>query len=410
MPTTVNYGEDAVSLEFPGAKLVASYLEPSGHPLDDLASAVVAALDEPLDLPAFRQMVLPDDRVTIALEEHLVDADEIVGGVVQALLSAGTTPELICILRTQSDKALTATRLLRKLPNACRDRIQVLTHDPADRGCLSYLAVSNDDKPIYINRALCDADVVLPIGALRAPGALGYLGVHQSWFPAFADLETQQRFLKPQSSLSGKHRRRRQHECEEAAWLLGIQLILQLIPGGAKRPLHVLAGTPAAVAKRGVGLCEDAWSYELPRRASLVVAAIGGGREQQTWNSVAQTLSTALEAVEEGGAVAICSQLRDKPGPALRRVARAGSWEDAVRAVRRQHTADAVPAAQLLKALQRVRVYLLSELDEDVVEDLGLAYVAKPEEIANLSTHYNSCVVLGNAQYAIVSLVAENGA
>jgi hypothetical protein len=37
-----------------------------------------------------------------------------------------------------------------------------------------------------------------------------------------------------------------------------------------------------------------------------------------------------------------------------------------------------------------------------------MAYVACAEEIATLSKHYKSCLVLGNAQHAAVTLSPQN--
>jgi hypothetical protein len=143
---------------------------------------------------------------------------------------------------------------------------------------------------------------------------------------------------------------------------------------------------------------------KVSRRASLVVAAIGGGPEQQTWENVVRCIDTSLEAIEVDGAIAICSQLKSKPGPALRRLAVAEDFESADRAIHRKPTADASTASRLNNALQRAKVYLLSELDEGVVEDLGIAYVSDSSEIAKLSTQHDSCLVLQNAQYVSISL------
>ncbi len=189
--------------------------------------------------------------------------------------------------------------------------------------------------------------------------------------------------------------------------MLGVQMTMQLVPAGNDRAMHVLAGAPQAVWQRGNELSEGAWRFNVARRASLVVAAIGGGPEQQTWHNITRTLSTALEAVEDNGSIAICSTLKTKPGPALCRLAGADSYEAADRAIQRKPTSDALCAARLNRALQRARVYLLSDLDEHDVETLGVAYVASASEIVKLSSQHASCLVLGNAQHVSISLDSE---
>ena len=85
----------------------------------------------------------------------------------------------------------------RLLPAPLRKRITLLTHDPADRRQLAYLAANEAGEAILVNRALHDADVVLPVGCLRADEAAGYFGIHGALFPAFSDAKTLQRFRGP---------------------------------------------------------------------------------------------------------------------------------------------------------------------------------------------------------------------
>jgi len=169
-----------------------------------------------------------------------------------------------------------------------------------------------------------------------------------------------------------------------------------------------LAGDADAVEPRGRQLCERIWHFTVPRRASLVVATMPGGRQQQSWANFARVLDSALRLVQDNGAIAICCDLRSKPGRSLQRVAQADSLDSAQRAVQRDRTYDALPAVQLIRTLQRARVYLLSRLDEDVVESLGVAFVASPEEVARLASHHDSCILLQNAHRAVATVADEN--
>jgi peroxiredoxin len=54
----------------------------------------------------------------------------------------------------------------------------------------------------------------------------------------------------------------------------------------------------------------------------------------------------------------------------------------------------------LTETRERAQVYLLSDLDGDVVEDLGLGHVSAPEEVTRLSRRFSSCILLGTAQHA----------
>ena len=289
------------------------------------------------------------------------------------------------------------------LPVGVRDLVRTSCHDPSDQTGLAYLAASKEGKPIYFNRHIADADVVLPVSVLRLEESWGYAGVHGGLYPAFSDEATQQRFRAPSNADWVALRRRRREEAEEAAWLLGVQFTVQVMPGPGDSMLQVLAGDGRAVAQRGRELCERVWRFQSPRRANLVVATIEGGPEQQTWDNVGRALFTASQAVADGGAIVLCTNLNVRPGPALQRLMGAVDLDSLMHDLRRERSSDATTATLLAETRERVQVYLLSELDSEAVEDLGVGFVGDAEEVERLSRQYASCILLGNAHHAVVA-------
>jgi len=48
----------------------------------------------------------------------------------------------------------------------------------------------------------------------------------------------------------------------------------------------------------------------------------------------------------------------------------------------------------------------MSDLPQAKVEELGLGHVTGPDEIARLCRQYDSCALLGDAQYAAVTIAS----
>jgi nickel-dependent lactate racemase len=406
--TTVEFGIKS-ELSLPEQPAIDDCGDPRGEPLGDPQSAIRSALAEPLGYPPLRQIVVPGDRVVLALGEGLVQPAPLVTGAILELLDAGIESKSITILRHASDARLCREPPTGDLPAELRDRIVVQVHDASDREMLCLLNVSSNDEPIYLNRSLVEADVVVPIGLVRASRSLGDLGVHGTLYPGFADEAAQQRFLAPRSALSASSKQRRLREATEVDWFLGTRLAVQVIPGPGETIMHVLAGDVDQVEPRAREICESLWCFQVPRRASMVVATLSGGRQQQSWSNFARVLDSALRVVQDNGTIAICCDLRTRPGPSLRRLARAQSLDAANKAVRRDQTPDALTATQLIRTLQHANVYLLSRLDEDCVQSLGLAYISSPDEVARLVSRHDSCILLQNAHQAIPSVKAEIG-
>lgn len=409
MTHILRYGTDAsVRLEPSDAVLLGSFGTPPVPPLEDPRAAVEQALAEPLDYPSLAEITTPGDRVVLAVAPGVPQTPEIIAGVVRCVVDAGVEPDGVTVLQTISGRERDESDPCRLLPQTLQQRITRLLHDPADRSGLAYLAATDSGEPIVLGRALIDADMVLPIGCFRDAATAGYFGIHGTLYPTFSDRRTLDRFHSPEATDShGRPKKRLVKEADEVGWLLGVSFTIQVVPGPGDRILHVLAGQSGSVRRLGRRLYTAAWNHSLPRRARLVLAAIEGGPAEQTWENLGRVLTTAAGLVEPGGAVAVCSELAARPAAAVRQLAAARSPGEAIDAIRQQRCEDALPATQLAQALDRFSVYLMSRLDESVVEDIGMTPVAGTDELARLARRYESYVLLANAPHVSVSVDGE---
>ncbi len=401
MTTILHYGDRAsLELEIPAEALVALCGQPSDRAIADTRQAIAQALDAPLDYPPLGQSVVPGDKVVLALGQGVPRAAEIITAVVERCLAAGVSANDISLLTSRGDLPADSSAAL-AMPSNLPEAIKLLIHDPLDRNQLSYLAASSEGKPIYVHRALSEADLVIPIGCLRAAASLSYHGVYSSIFPTFSDAKTIQRHRSPIASERPIQLRRYRREVDEVGWLLGLHYQIQVVPGAPDEWLAILAGRATSVAQAGSEQCKRAWECRVPHRASLVLASIAGGVDQQTWTNVARALAAATRVVEEGGTIALCTDLDAPLGPALEALRGAEHPDVVLRHISHDRPSDTLVSVQLAHALERGRVYLLSRLDESIVEELGIAPVEHAEQIARLIARYPSCIVLDNAQYVV---------
>jgi len=413
------------------------------HPqsLEDLGSAVKEALAQPLNFPPLAQATVPGDRLAIAIDANVPCGAELVAGVLNSLLGDSIELESISlVVGGASDDEKTA-ELISLLPVDVKAKVEVERHDPSNSEQLAFLGASKAAKGIYINRTLFEADVVIPIGVLHLADAIGNWGVHGGLFPTFSDSATRQRFFAPSSTENAVNQRLRREEAEEAAWQLGALFTVQVVPASVDGVLHVFAGEANHVEEQGQALCHETWVTETPTRHSLVLAPIEGGPAHQTWANFSRAVHAASGAVAEGGAIVICSELATPPGPALQRLvhserhgegysadddydaglideARDGQWQNedseigsetgsTTAQLRRLRSDDAVAASLLVKTLEQHHIYLLSNLDDEVVEDLGIAPIQNEDELMRLCQRAGDCLVLHCAQHAMSHTTGE---
>ncbi|MCI0332545.1 MAG: lactate racemase domain-containing protein [Planctomycetes bacterium] len=365
--------------------------EPAASPV----ARVRRALDAPLDFPPLSAATVPGDRVAIAVDADVPCVGGVVRGAVEAFQGARIDPDAISIVTTDAEigrrcRAEFAAQSA-KLP-------QFVVHDPDDEDNLCLVGLTKRHEPLVVNRTIFDADVVLPIGCARGDAAGAYGGL----FPNFSNAEAIGRYRTPVNVCSPDDVAKKSTKVDEAGWLIGVLMTLQVVPGTDDTVAHVVAGEPQAVARRCEQLYRELWMLRSPQQVSLVVANISGGAEAQNWQNVGRALAAVEPLLGEGGAVAICSNLKSPPGESLSRLLGSDDLEKTERKILRDHGEDSVPAWHLARALQRGPVYLLSQLDAETVEDLGFAPVGDVSELARLAGRHESCAVIDDSQHAMI--------
>jgi hypothetical protein len=95
----------------------------------------------------------------------------------------------------------------------------------------------------------------------------------------------------------------------------------------------------------------------------------------------------------------ILSELDAQTEPGMETLRHSRSPRAALKDIRRQAPIDMLAATQLAMTADWARVYLLSRLDPQVVEDLFMVPVSNGREIERLLPTSDSCVFLSGAQH-----------
>ncbi|MDD4787710.1 MAG: lactate racemase domain-containing protein [Pirellulales bacterium] len=406
---TLRYGaHSSVQIDFDACTLLAECDGPRSARPAPLAEAVHDVLAKPVGLPALSRCITPSDQITIALEAGVPEAAEVAAAVVRYLVDSAVDPDGITVLRSAPPAGGEPQNPTAAIPADLLRRIRLVDHDPRDRASLAYLAASHSGEPIWLNRALTDADVVLPIGCAHGRAVPGQFGLHSAIYPTFADYQAQARFRSPQAlGARGRHRKGFVDAVAEIGWLLGIAFTVQVIPGAGGAFHQVVAGSPDQVRRRVRAVYDQTWRWDVPRRAGVVVVGIEGGPEQQTWANVARALTAAMDCVRDEGTVIVCCEVAEAPGEAVESLRAARSHQQAVRAMTNKPPDDALTAVQLARAIERVNLFLRSRLDPDMLEDLLIGAIQSDEELNRLVSRFHDGIVLGNAPQTEVRVATK---
>ncbi len=406
---TLRYGtSSSVELEFDQCTLVAECGNRSPSAVVDVPEQVAHVLDVPTGIPPLSRCLTPSDQIVVALEEGIPGGGQIGASVVEYLAASGIDADGITILRSATDAVDQSNNPLTFLSEELQQRVRLVDHNPADKNALAFLANAKSNSPIWLNRALIDADMVIPIGCVHGRAVPGHFGLHGAVYPTFADLDAQKKFRSPRAlGARGRYRRSIVEAVDEVGWLLGVVFTVQVVPGVGDTGQQIVAGEVDAVRRRARGLYRKNWQWEVPHRARIVVAGIEGGPGHQTWRNLARSLVAAMECVEDDGAIVLCCEIAEKPGEAVESLRTCRTRQEAVQKIIDSPPVDALVVAEMVRAMERVDVYLRSGLDPKLLEDLMISPIESDAELNRLINRYPDGILLGNAPLTFTRLAGD---
>lgn len=357
----------------------------------DVAGHVLAALRQPTDFPPLGSAIVPGDHIALAVDPNIPGLLQVIEGAVDAL--SQTSAESIEIILGDEARDPTVDAIAAQVGSS----IRVVRHRSCDRESVRYLGADEHADPIYLNRALVDADFVLPIVAGRPLDTSGHHDL-TGVFPAFADSRARARHRRQMVGQSPT-----MSDPQEIAWLLGVQLMACITSTAGGAVEQVIAGTPNTVADQLASM--RLVTEKSPRPADLAIASLDGSSQQQSWCNAARAAAAASRFVQPEGTIVLWTAIDQPPAGQLKSVGDERSLSQEVSAADSEEEFPAwdesISAAQTLARIaSQYRLMIHSQLDDETIESMGLGSVASVEQLARLSESYEACGVLRAAQYA----------
>ncbi len=392
----VNSGERQWRVRMRPGQLIAER-GPAPHPtVQDVAGAVRAAIAEPLDFPPLEHAVYPGDRVVFAVDGSPQAFRPLLIPLVEMAIRRGARPDDVVILAPS--RAKPAAEQGPAFP------VRVEYHDPTDPARLCYLASTEEGERIYLNRTLVDADVVIVVGAVRYDPILGVRGTASGLFPALSTADSYERMVHSFTGQRlGHHTDSARKYVDQVAWLLGLQIAVQVVQGRGGEVVGVLAGQVDSVQKQATQLLDACCRVQVPRRADAVLVSVTK-RGRQTVADLARALHVASRVVRRHGDIIVLSDVAGELGPTLTRARSMDSPSDVLTYLRGTTPADAVTAFLIAGACRHARVHLASGLDDDVVEELFMFPIDDEKHVERVLGRSESCIVLHEANLLTVDV------
>src|SRR5262249_8859751 len=142
------------------------------------------------------------------------------------------------------------------------------------------------------------------------------------------------------------------------------------------------------------------WRWKVGRSPDVVIAGLAGDPARQTFADLAAAAACASRVVRPGGRIALLCQAH--PDLADVEALRAAEGpQDVLDRLRGKSDLDLIPALRWAAAAQHARLYLMSDLADDAVDDLFATPLRKSSEVQRLFDAGGACLFLQDAHKAL---------
>lgn len=316
MEITLKFGAGYKKLHLPDTADVTVFAPRELPALPDLADALMAALDAPLDAAPLEQRPMPGS-VAIAVPDETRPAP--LKALLPPLLDRifdcwpGLQPQYVCVvvgggLHPAPDDA----QLARILPDlhGCR----VVSHD-ALASPMASLGRTSRGTPVEINAAFAEAELKIVLGMIDPHQFQGMTGGAKGVAIGCASRDMIQHnhslMADPAARVGNIVDNPTRLDINEAGRIIGVDLAINVCLNPAKQAVGLFVGEPVAVLQAGAAVSEQVYGLPLEQPFDIVLASCGGDPKDICLYQAQKGLNLASQCAREGGRIlllAACTQ------------------------------------------------------------------------------------------------------
>ena len=367
------YGRTEVCVRIPARNYLGSIEPKEKLGVPDAVAEIRRALKEPVGTKALRDIVRPESRVAIVVDDATRHSptESMIVPLLEELNTAGVRDENVTVIfGCGTHRAVTREEAVRILGEAVFNRVKSISHDCRAQDLVYVGQTQKHGTKVFLNRVFAEADVRILLGDVVFHYYAGYGGGRKSVVPAVAGEETikhNHAMLLDANARTGLLEGNPVHEdMTEAAKLAKIDFILNVVTNSKGEIVKAFAGDIEQAFMEGVKLVDEMYCVTVNRRADIVVVSPGGYPADVNLYQAYKAVDNALEVVKRGGVVLLAAECSEGHGNQVFYdwMIKFGDLKGVEREVKRNFVLGGHKAYYLLKVLQNHQLILVSSMPD----------------------------------------------
>lgn len=243
-------------------------------------AAVRQALASPIGTPRLRDLVRPGEKIAIVTSDitRPMPTWVVMPPLLEELYSAGVRPEdITLVFALGSHRPHTEAEQRHLAGEQAFAQITCVDSDVTD--CV-HVGVTARGTPVDIDRRVAEADRRICLGNIEYHYFAGYSGGAKAIMPGVstrAAIQSNHSRMVEADARAGKLAGNPVREdLEEAAAMVGVDFILNVVLDAHKEIIRAVAGDVTAAHRAGCAFLDTLYRKEIPARADIVLVSQGG--------------------------------------------------------------------------------------------------------------------------------------
>ena len=367
------YGKSQVCVRIPTRNFLGS-IEPKEKPgVLEPRAEIERALKEPLGSKKLNEIVKPESRVAIVVDDVAISAptDLMVPPLLDKLNNEGVKDENVTIIFACGiHGAIKPEEAVKLLGESVYNRVRTVIHDIKAEDLVQVGTTQKHGTKVFLNHAFTGADVRILTGDIGLHYFAGYEGGRQSVLPGISGEETIRHnhalLLDPNARTGMLVENPVHQDMVEAAAMARVDFALNVVMNSKRELVRAFAGDLEQVFSEGVKLVDEMYRVQVDRRADIVVVSPGGDPADVNLFYAYQSVDNALEVVKRGGVIILLAELSEGHGNQdfYEWMTKFSDLKAVEREIKHNFALGGSTAYYYMKALQKVRMILVSSMPD----------------------------------------------
>jgi len=382
------YGDSTVEVNIPAGNLsfILDIKDVKG--VENESECIINGLRCPIERLPLRDSLSKGDSVVVIVTDNTraCPDDRLLPPILAELEEKVPRENITIIVALGLHRALDREELARLLGKDIVERYNVINHDPAQT---TYLGKTSRGIPVDINTKVVEADFRISTGFIEPHFFAGFSGGRKSIAPGVFSLRSayknhSYKMIEDPHSRAGILKGNPIHEdMVEQAKMAKLDFIVNVLLNKKREITHVVAGDPIEAHEKGCQIEREIAGVKVNHKVDITITTNSGAPLDLDLYQTVKGIDNASLITRDGGIIIIASSCNTGVGPeAFRELHASVNFPKGVlQKIRREEPIGVQWQNQILARAQlRNDIYLLSNLDDDVVKDMMITPIHTMEE------------------------------